>query len=551
VSNTAQVRTAQTPDVGLIMEYEAGDLSAEKTLELFSSLIKSGMAWSLQGHYGRTATALIEAGWLSREGEILKHPDSVEASKRTAAIEELAPVENRESAIQQTLSHSHTVGMGVAPGASLKETYPEVIHPGAGRVPTRASVDPGAIADWILQAVSYPNRLYTDVQAAFDGMCNPMQETFGKWASPDQKRRVANILRGMGFLVKYEGEKIESYAPPEVRGDVNVYPRGPVGLPPEFAKKASNAEAARALRAGYELGLASFNDVRVSADAGNDAIAVLVKDLTADGFPPFEMTEKGVQAAIALPKIEFLRSIAAALAKNIFSTSAGIRARAGSSDAEKAAFTNGVNAGITFGIRVALDEVSSAEKDVAGAAWKTIRPIFEAKLKEIAEALGVQAEVDETTDEEYAVSLFIDQKVDVNAYLTEESVREGSGTGLAILIGASTVEGQIIFDFAPNNYGPELWTSDVNELVNRAQSFDASEAATAIKAFLPAGDLSKKTASREVLAPGRPPKDWWEKHVAEVKSGNPSYSDEQVSATVGRIWSDMNKGQKEYRSRGK
>ena len=364
MSNTAQVRTAQTPDVGLIMEYEAGDLSAEKTLELFSSLIKSGMAWSLQGHYGRTATALIEAGWLSREGEILKHPDSVEASKRTAAIEELAPVEDRESAIQQTLSHSHTVGMGVAPGASLKETYPEVIHPGAGRVPTRASVDPGAIADWILQAVSYPNRLYMDVQAAFDGMCNPMQETFGKWASPDQKRRVANILRGMGFLVKYEGEKTESYAPPEVRGDVNVYPRGPVGLPPEFTKKAAKAEDARALRAGYELGLASFNDVRVSADAGNEAIAVLVKDLTADGFPPFEMTEKGVQAAINMPKIEFLRSIAVALSKNIFATSAGIRARAGSSDAEKTAFTDGVNAGIASASKkTATREVLSEQEE--------------------------------------------------------------------------------------------------------------------------------------------------------------------------------------------
>jgi hypothetical protein len=35
-------------------------------------MVKSGTAWSLQGHYGRTASALIEDGWLNREGDILK-----------------------------------------------------------------------------------------------------------------------------------------------------------------------------------------------------------------------------------------------------------------------------------------------------------------------------------------------------------------------------------------------------------------------------------------------------------------------------------------------
>lgn len=54
-----------------IMAYEQGNLSDEETIELFSELVKSGEAWSLQGHYGRMATALIEDGYLSREGEVL------------------------------------------------------------------------------------------------------------------------------------------------------------------------------------------------------------------------------------------------------------------------------------------------------------------------------------------------------------------------------------------------------------------------------------------------------------------------------------------------
>lgn len=58
--------------VDQIMEYESGMLSDPETLEMFSGMVRSGTAWSLQGHYGRTASALIEAGWLNKEGNILK-----------------------------------------------------------------------------------------------------------------------------------------------------------------------------------------------------------------------------------------------------------------------------------------------------------------------------------------------------------------------------------------------------------------------------------------------------------------------------------------------
>jgi len=61
---------------GAIISYEAGELRGQEVLELFSHLIKSGMAWNLQGAYGRMAGALIDRGYLSNTGEILKEVEA-------------------------------------------------------------------------------------------------------------------------------------------------------------------------------------------------------------------------------------------------------------------------------------------------------------------------------------------------------------------------------------------------------------------------------------------------------------------------------------------
>ena len=48
--------------VDFIVDYEAGVLSEEEVIEGFQKLIDNGIVWSLQGHYGRTAATLIDAG---------------------------------------------------------------------------------------------------------------------------------------------------------------------------------------------------------------------------------------------------------------------------------------------------------------------------------------------------------------------------------------------------------------------------------------------------------------------------------------------------------
>ncbi len=49
-----------------IIAFEEGDIDDDRLLGMFQHLVDTGMAWKLQGFYGRTAIALIEAGHITR-----------------------------------------------------------------------------------------------------------------------------------------------------------------------------------------------------------------------------------------------------------------------------------------------------------------------------------------------------------------------------------------------------------------------------------------------------------------------------------------------------
>lgn len=50
---------------GNIMAFESGDLDREESIELFQHLVNTGLAWQLQGSYGRAAAALLKSGEIS------------------------------------------------------------------------------------------------------------------------------------------------------------------------------------------------------------------------------------------------------------------------------------------------------------------------------------------------------------------------------------------------------------------------------------------------------------------------------------------------------
>jgi hypothetical protein len=54
-----------------IIAFESGELDDKEIIDLFAVLIKTGLAWQLQGSYGRAAASLIEQGLISETGEVL------------------------------------------------------------------------------------------------------------------------------------------------------------------------------------------------------------------------------------------------------------------------------------------------------------------------------------------------------------------------------------------------------------------------------------------------------------------------------------------------
>jgi hypothetical protein len=59
----------------MIVRWEEGELDETDTVELFQSLIDSGLVWRLQGSYGRFAQALIDNGLCHYREPVTGDPD--------------------------------------------------------------------------------------------------------------------------------------------------------------------------------------------------------------------------------------------------------------------------------------------------------------------------------------------------------------------------------------------------------------------------------------------------------------------------------------------
>lgn len=74
LDGVAREVTHMKAPVDQIIAFESGELGSHDVVRLFAGLVKSGLAWTLQGYYGRRAARLIKAGFISREGNVLRLP---------------------------------------------------------------------------------------------------------------------------------------------------------------------------------------------------------------------------------------------------------------------------------------------------------------------------------------------------------------------------------------------------------------------------------------------------------------------------------------------
>lgn len=56
--------------LSILIDFETGQLDDETTIKFFQYLIDTGLAWQLQGFYGRTAKDLIASGYCFRADDL-------------------------------------------------------------------------------------------------------------------------------------------------------------------------------------------------------------------------------------------------------------------------------------------------------------------------------------------------------------------------------------------------------------------------------------------------------------------------------------------------
>jgi hypothetical protein len=64
------------PDLDKMIQWEEGTLPYDDYIALFQDLVNSGMAWKLQGMYGREATTLLFSGEISSPFQVVADSES-------------------------------------------------------------------------------------------------------------------------------------------------------------------------------------------------------------------------------------------------------------------------------------------------------------------------------------------------------------------------------------------------------------------------------------------------------------------------------------------
>lgn len=68
-----------------IIAYEQGELDQDEVVALFQALVDSGLAWQLQGHYGRTTAHLLQIGHITAPSLLREQTQVVLAEENRAA----------------------------------------------------------------------------------------------------------------------------------------------------------------------------------------------------------------------------------------------------------------------------------------------------------------------------------------------------------------------------------------------------------------------------------------------------------------------------------
>ena len=77
---TRSVTTTDGSKVGLVdllIAFESGTLGEADTVFFFAGLVKYGLAWTLQGSYGRAAMRMIECDLITPDGDLTAYAQEI------------------------------------------------------------------------------------------------------------------------------------------------------------------------------------------------------------------------------------------------------------------------------------------------------------------------------------------------------------------------------------------------------------------------------------------------------------------------------------------